>query len=197
MLGKALVSVGIAASMLLVACGGGSGGGGGSSKTFSVSSQGIPNGGKVPVKYTCDAPNTTGVSPDMSWSNPPDGAKSFAVAVLDSSVTDPQDQNNQVPFVHWIVINIPTNMTSLPENYQPSGNIISLPNSWSAVFGGLVTQYIGPCPPKGDPAHTYKFCVAALNKTINPNNYQTRLDLYAAVEQAIIKEICITATYQR
>ena len=161
---------------------------------FSISSRAIPEGGTVPVKYTCDNANGVGVSPDMSWENPPAGTKSFAVLVYDESVSDPSDPNDQVPFFHWLVLNIPTNITSIDEGYEPpaGSNITVYPNS----FGR--SMYIGPCPPNGDPAHIYKFCVAALNvENINPNDYQNRLAVYDAVDRATIEKACISARYQR
>ncbi len=166
---------------------------------FSVNSNAIPDGGTVPVKYTCDNTNGVGVSPDMSWDNPPADTRSFAILVYDESATDPSDPNNQVPFYHWVVLNIPTNIMSVDEGYKPpaGSNITVYPNSFTPL-GLQGTMYIGPCPPKGDPAHTYKFCVAALNvDNINTNNYQNRLAVYDAVNKATIEKACISAQYRR
>jgi hypothetical protein len=58
-------------------------------------------------------------------------------------------------YIHWILYNIPTTVTSLDQGAAaPAGASFGLNDSGNA-------QYDGPCPPTGE-NHTYQFKVWAL-----------------------------------
>ena len=104
--------------------------------------------------FGCEGGN---VSPSLKWSNAPAGTKSFAVTVYDP------DAPTGSGWWHWVVFNIPANVTSLPKGVgnpasgqTPSGAVQS-----KTDFGK--TGYGGPCPPKGDKPHRYIFSVYALS----------------------------------
>jgi len=63
------------------------------------------DGEKIPARFTCDGKN---ISPQLSWSDFPDKTKTFALIV-----EDPDAPGGT--FVHWVVYNIPSNVTSLAE----------------------------------------------------------------------------------
>src|SRR5919197_990076 len=95
-------------------------------------------------------------SPQLSWSGAPDGTRSFAVTCYDP------DAPTGSGFWHWVVVNIPTNVTELPLD---SGNLQAnlLPPSALQTRTELgSTGYIGPCPPQGDHPHRYIFTVFAV-----------------------------------
>jgi hypothetical protein len=94
------------------------------------------------------------ISPQLSWSGTPDGTKSFAITAYDP------DAPTGSGFWHWVVVNIPANVTSLDAGASGSG----LPS------GALETRtdygkpgYGGPCPPEGDHPHRYLFTVYAVS----------------------------------
>lgn len=96
------------------------------------------------------------VSPSLTWSNPPPGTKSFAVTVYDP------DAPTGSGWWHWVVFNIPANVTGLAEG---AGNPAAAKIPAGAVqsrtdFGA--PGYGGPCPPAGDRPHRYIFTVHAL-----------------------------------
>jgi Raf kinase inhibitor-like YbhB/YbcL family protein len=104
--------------------------------------------------FGCEGGN---VSPSLTWKNAPAGTRSFAVTVYDP------DAPTGSGWWHWVVFNIPGNVTSLPKGI---GNPASGQTPKGAVqsktdFGK--TGYGGPCPPKGDKPHRYVFTVYALN----------------------------------
>jgi hypothetical protein len=86
-------------------------------------------------------------SPDLSWSGAPSGTKSFAVTIWDP------DAPTGVGFVHWVLFNIPGDVTSLPAGVHATPG--------TSDFG--MTEYGGPCPPPGDPPHHYHLVVYALD----------------------------------
>ena len=103
--------------------------------------------------FGCEGGN---VSPSLSWRNPPAGTKSFAVTVYDP------DAPTGSGWWHWVVYNIPANVTQLPAAAgDPKRN--SLPAGAAQGNTDFGTPgYGGPCPPPGKPHH-YVFTVYALD----------------------------------
>jgi Raf kinase inhibitor-like YbhB/YbcL family protein len=118
--------------------------------------------------FGCEGGNQ---SPHLAWSGAPAGTKSFAVTCFDP------DAPTGSGFWHWLVINIPANVTELPldAGHRSSSK---LPNGALATrtdFGA--PGYGGPCPPAGDHPHRYLFTVfAAGSETL-----QATADTSAAV----------------
>jgi len=67
----------------------------------------IKQGGEIPSRYTSDGEN---ISPELSWQNAPAETKSFALVVHDPDAPMPGG------FTHWLVYNIPAEVTMLTEN---------------------------------------------------------------------------------
>lgn len=125
---------------------------------FTVTSAEVKHKGTVPEEqvykgFGCNGGN---VSPSLTWHNAPAATKSFAVTVFDP------DAPTGSGWWHWVVFNIPGNLSSLPKN---AGD----PASGQAPDGVMQSRndfgksgYGGPCPPQGDRAHRYVFTVYAL-----------------------------------
>ena len=121
---------------------------GASAAPFSLSSPDIKPGGMLPDKFVFNAFGCTGqnVSPALSWSGAPEGTKSFVVTEYDP------DAPTGSGWWHWVMFNIPPNVTSLPEGAgtpgkEPAGAVQSLTDWGKPGYGGS-------CPPKGDPRTT-------------------------------------------
>ena len=98
-------------------------------------------------------------SPALHWTPGPQGTKSYAVTVYDP------DAPTGSGWWHWIVYNIPANVTELaagagddrrlPVRRLPEGVLQGRSDYGIHAFGGA-------CPPKGDKPHRYIFTVFAL-----------------------------------
>jgi Raf kinase inhibitor-like YbhB/YbcL family protein len=125
---------------------------------FTLSSSDIAQGKPIPERHVYNSFGCTGrnVSPALSWSNAPAGTKSFALLVHDP------DAPTGHGWWHWIVYDIPADVTSLPadagdprKNLAPTGVVQARSDFGSPGYGG-------PCPPPGKP-HRYFFRLYALN----------------------------------
>ena len=122
---------------------------------FTLTSTTFKDGQLMPRKVansTSTNPNCVGenVSPQLSWSNPPEGTKSFAILM-----EDPEGRGG-AGVHHWVAYGIPPSVTSFAEGEvnKPSDKYV----------GGKSTQgvghYSGPCTPPGSPHH-YTFVLIA------------------------------------
>jgi Raf kinase inhibitor-like YbhB/YbcL family protein len=103
--------------------------------------------------FGCEGNNQ---SPHLAWSGAPAGTKSFAVTCFDP------DAPTGSGFWHWLVVNIPPNVTELGLD---AGNrkAAKLPQGALQTRTDFGTPgYGGPCPPPGDHPHRYLFTVFAV-----------------------------------
>ncbi|MGF1687890.1 YbhB/YbcL family Raf kinase inhibitor-like protein [Photobacterium japonica] len=96
-------------------------------------------------------------SPELSWSNPPKGTKSFAVTMYDP------DAPTGSGWWHWMVLNIPVKVTSLSAH---AGNVSNefLPEGASQIINDFGFKgFGGACPPADAKPHNYTITVYALD----------------------------------
>ena len=103
----------------------------------------------IPTKYTCEGED---ISPPLFWSKGPDKTRSYLVLCEDEGGPDGTVR-------YWGVYDIPADETSLIEDLPPrteDEGIKQAENDFNTI------GYEGPCPPRGDGAHQYRFKVWAL-----------------------------------
>jgi Raf kinase inhibitor-like YbhB/YbcL family protein len=119
----------------------------------TVKEQGIIGNEHVYSGFGCSGHN---VSPELRWDQAPKEVKSFAVTVYDP------DAPTGSGWWHWVIFNIPPNISSLPvDTGKPDGSNAP-PNSIQSMTDFGRQGYGGPCPPQGDKPHRYIFTVYAL-----------------------------------
>lgn len=126
------------------------------SERFALTSSAWENGRTIPTQYTCEGEN---ISPPLSISNPPDGTEEFALIMDDPDAPNP-------PFVHWLLWNVPADAREIPANLPPSETLSDLGGAVQGANGTGELGYVGPCPPEGDPRHTYLFSLYALESPL-------------------------------
>ena len=157
-------------------------------EAMEISSKAFNDQGKIPIQYVMPGAGGKNISFPLSWKNVPAGATSFALSMIDPH---PVAQN----WVHWLVINIPKETTSVEEGASkkkmPPGSV-ELRNS----FGDI--GYGGPQPPKGTGDHPYVVTVYAL--TVEKLNLGVDTSLSAfqrALEGKVIESVSITGKFGR
>lgn len=125
-------------------------------QTFTLKSHDMEGQAKMKQVFNSFGCKGDNISPDLSWVNPPQGTKSFAITMYDP------DAPSGSGWWQWVVFDIPANTDSMVENagnitmkLAPKGAVQSLND-----YGGY--GYGGPCPAVGDGIHEYIFTVYAL-----------------------------------
>jgi len=119
---------------------------------LKVESRTFENGKAVPKKMVFNGMGAGGdnVSPHLRWSGAPSGTKSYALTIWDP------DAPTTVGYWHWLVFNIPANVTEIQEGKLPAEAIEGY-----CDFG--MSAYGGPAPPPGHGTHHYRTRVYALD----------------------------------
>ena len=125
---------------------------------FSLMSLEIKSGGTMPKSFEFNGFGCSGEnkSPALKWSGAPAGTKSYAVTVYDP------DAPTGSGWWHWVVLNIPANVTELPANAGAVGGANLPPGASNVRVDFGFAGWGGTCPPQGDKPHRYVFTVYAL-----------------------------------
>jgi Raf kinase inhibitor-like YbhB/YbcL family protein len=133
-------------------------------QTFQLSSPDFGPGKAFTEKFLFKGLGCAGgnVSPALTWENPPEGTKSFALMVH-----DPDAVTGGAGIWHWIIINIPATARSIEQGAGtadgaklPTGSK-QITNDYAGFTGGT-PGWGGPCPPPGHRPHNYYFILYAL-----------------------------------
>lgn len=128
--------------------------------SFNVTSTTVTDGKPFPAAQMSGlfgVPGGLDVSPQLSWEGAPAGTRSYAVTIYDP------DAPTMSGFWHWVVANIPAEVTALPEN-AGDGDGSGLPAGAFQLrndAGGA--RFIGAAPPAGHGQHRYFITVHALD----------------------------------
>jgi len=153
---------------------------------MTLTSPAFAFGEPIPTRYTCEGND---ISPALAWRGVPDNARSLVLIVDDPDAPDPAAP--QRTWVHWVLYNIPSDATGLPE-----GVMADLPrNTLEGVNDWGRTGYGGPCPPIG--RHRYFFRLYALDRHLPDLGKVGKAEVEAAMREHIVAEATLVGTYQK
>lgn len=124
-----------------------------------VTSEDFTDRGMLPLESTAAFVGAGGqdVSPQLAWSEVPEGTKSIYIHMYDPDAPSPAG------WWHWSVVNLPADLRALDRDRNgkfPDG-VIVLKND----AGGV--GYLGSAPPQGHGPHRYFFTVHALDTVLD------------------------------
>ena len=153
--------------------------------SLQVNSTSAANGA-LPERFGCRG---SGVSPQISWSDPPPGTKSLAVIMDDLDA--PVGHIHRHYYVHWLVFDMPAGKRDLSEALQRQ----PLPDGTQQGRNeARESGYSGPCPNAGS-THHYVISVYALDTQLGLPVDTTGGQLLTAIDGHILARGQILVTY--
>jgi len=119
--------------------------------SFPVTSEDVTDGRPLPAALFSADVGGEDRSPQLAWSDPPEGTRSFAVTVYDP------DAPTGSGFWHWAVADIPASTTSLPGGGPLPEGALQLRNELRE------RGFTGANPPEGTGVHRYFVVVHAVD----------------------------------
>src|SRR5215468_11068765 len=149
-----------------------------------LSSTAYQHEGAIPKRFTCEGDN---ISPELYWQDAPRETKAFVLVLHDP------DARRANGFTHWVLYDIPGDVTRISENF---------PNSTSVTASGVQGKndsgklgYTGPCPPSG--THRYFATLYALREALGLEPGATAQEALSALDGKVIEQTELMATYAK
>lgn len=153
--------------------------------TLTLFSDDFVRGDIIPVRHTCEGSN---ISPALTWGDPPDGTRSFAL------ICDDPDTPRGT-FVHWVLFNLPPNVRGLAQNVQKVETLSDGSRQGTNDFGK--PGYGGPCPPPGHGPHRYFFKLYALDTLLELPSNVTKAEVVEAMDGHILAQGEVMGRFER
>jgi Raf kinase inhibitor-like YbhB/YbcL family protein len=158
---------------------------------------GFPDGGQIPVKFSQAAEGAApgeGTSPAITWTNVPPGTQSFVLNMHDMEVVRNKTTDDQA---HWVMWNIPSTATGLPEGV-PKG--LQRPDG-SYQHSATGPVYRGPGAPANGPVHHYMFELYALDTKLDvqpgADAFESRTNVMKAMQGHILGKAVYGGLFKR
>lgn len=161
---------------------------GGGYPALTLSSPAFADGGRLPPRFTADG---EGISPPLTWGEPPAGTASLVLIVEDADAPTPQ------PLVHAVVWHLPADAGRLAE-----GAIVADGGGEAARDVGrnsyFAEGWLPPDPPTGHGAHRYAFQLFALDAEAgDPGETPGRSAVVSAMAGHVLAAGVLIGTYDR
>jgi Raf kinase inhibitor-like YbhB/YbcL family protein len=153
---------------------------------LELTSSAIDDNGRIADRFTAYHDN---LSPTLSWTRLLDAA-AFAIVVQDP------DAPSELPYLHWLIWNIPGELSSLPPGLPQRAR---LDHPKGAVQGRNAKGgigYFGPRPPPGHGPHHYHFQLFALDKLLPAEPDMPLTELQNVLKGNTIAEADLVAIYE-
>lgn len=139
--------------------------------------------------FGCDGDD---LSPHLTWSNAPEGTKSFAITAYDP------DAPTGSGWWHWQIVNIPKNVNEIATGAASKKTDVAGQGSMHIENDYGRKAFGGACPPSGHGVHHYRFTIHALSveKLDLPANASGALAGYM-INANTIESNTIEALYKR
>jgi hypothetical protein len=151
---------------------------------LTLSSSAFTENGSIPAKFTCSGKDK---SPPLSWTGVPSSAKSLVLIVRDPDAPSGS-------FVHWVIFDIPTSVSSMPEGVPPK--VKTDYGATQGQNGRGATGYTGPCPPPGKDHH-YHFRLYALDQKLGLLSDADAAQVEAAMRRHIKDQTDLVGIFAR
>ena len=151
---------------------------------FTLTSSDFQNGGDIPQKFTCKGAD---VSPELSWTNPPTGTRSFTL------IADDPDAPAGT-WTHWVLFDLPAQTSTLPEGVAKVDEVPDGGHQGRNDFRKI--GYGGPCPPPGKP-HRYFFKLYALDKALNLKPGASKQEVEQAMQGHVLGQAELVGRFRR
>lgn len=129
------------------------------------------------------------LSPPFKWDDEPKETKSFALVMVDHNPVARE-------FVHWLVVNIPADVTSIKEGASGTDKMPVGAEELNSSY--MTSRYGGPRPPAGTGDHPYETTVYALSFYSLDLNKNTTIDEFqSAINGKILAKASLTGLLSR
>jgi Raf kinase inhibitor-like YbhB/YbcL family protein len=144
---------------------------------MQLSSPAFADGDAMPARFTAAGED---IPPPLQIADVPSTAQTLALIVEDPDAP-------RGSFAHWLLWNLSTETTDLPEALPPNGTVDGLAPAAQGKndFGSI--GYRGPKPPGGE-THRYRFHLYALDGMLRLNPGSDRARLEEEMQGKIIAE---------
>lgn len=151
-----------------------------SSAAIRLTSPVFAPGTPIPAVHTCDGADR---SPALRWSGVPRRAQELAIVLEDPDAP-------RRTFVHWVAFGIDPGARSVFAGRLPRG-ARQARNDFGAA------RYDGPCPPRGDDPHRYRFTLYALSRPLGLRNGVAASTALRAIRRTDVASGILRGTYGR
>ena len=151
---------------------------------LDIKSTAFGEGNSIPKQYTCDGAD---ISPQLSWSQPPEGTGSM-VLICD----DPDAPMGT--WVHWVLYGLSPDTLEISENIPDDKEVLG--GAKHGVNDFHKYGYGGPCPPGG--THRYFFKLYAVDtEVVDLDPGATKDEVLVAIKGHVLAEGELMGRYSR
>ena len=151
---------------------------------LDIKSTAFGEGNSIPKQYTCDGAD---ISPQLSWSQPPEGTGSM-VLICD----DPDAPMGT--WVHWVLYGLSPDTLEISENIPDDKEVLG--GAKHGVNDFHKYGYGGPCPPGG--THRYFFKLYAVDtEVVDLDPSATKDEVLVAIKGHVLAEGQLMGRYSR